>query len=137
MPTPSPIIDTSSGVIVLMSVRPARMKRSRNAVISATIASASGIAVATIVRNTIEQHDERGEQAEELLRALLDRRELGVAVELDDHARRLDRLAHGLLHRDDLLAILLVDHAVELRLRVGDRARPRRTSARRTGRRRS
>ncbi len=52
MPTPSPIIDTSSGVIVLMSVRPARMKRSRNAVMSATIASASGIAVATSVRKT-------------------------------------------------------------------------------------
>ena len=89
---------------------------------SATIASASGIAVATIVRNTIEQHDERGEQAEELLRALLDRRELGVAVELDDHADRLDCLADGLLHGDDLLAILLVDHAVELRLRVRDPA---------------
>ena len=52
MPTPRPIIDTSSGVIVLMSVRPARMKSSRNAVMSATSASPIGIAVATSVRNT-------------------------------------------------------------------------------------
>ena len=69
-----------------------------------------------------QQHDERGEQAEELLRALLDRRELGVAVELDDHAGRLDRLANGVLHGDDLRAVLLVDDAVELRLRVRDPA---------------
>ena len=38
---------------VLMSVRPARMKSSRNAVISATIASAIGISIATNVRKTI------------------------------------------------------------------------------------
>ena len=53
MPTPRPIIDTSNGVIVLMSVKPARMNSSRNAVMSATIASASGIAVATSVRKTM------------------------------------------------------------------------------------
>ena len=53
MPTPRPIIDTSSGVIVLMSVRPARMKSSRNAVASAVSASAIGIIVATNVRKTM------------------------------------------------------------------------------------
>ena len=37
-----------------------------------------------------EQHDQRGEEAEQFLRALLDRRELRVAVELDRHAGRLD-----------------------------------------------
>ena len=53
-----------------------------------------------------EQDDDRREQAEELGGALLDGRELGVAVVLHDHARRLDRLADGVLHRDDRLAIL-------------------------------
>ena len=53
MPTPSPIIETSSGVIVLMSVKPATMKRSRNAVINAASASAMGTIPATNVRNTI------------------------------------------------------------------------------------
>ncbi len=53
MPTPSPIIETSSGVIVLMSVNPATMKSSKNAVSNATSASAMGIIPATSVRNTI------------------------------------------------------------------------------------
>ena len=53
MPTPSPIIETRIGVIVLMSVRPARMNSSRNAVTSALIASAIGISIAVNVRNTI------------------------------------------------------------------------------------
>jgi hypothetical protein len=48
-----PIIDTSSGVIVLMSVSPARKKSSRNAVATAISASATGIAAATNVRKTI------------------------------------------------------------------------------------
>ena len=122
MPTPRPIIDTSSGVIVLMSVRPARMKSSRNAVASAVSASAIGIAVATKRAEDDEQHDERREQAEQLLRPLLDRRELGVAVELDGHAGRLDRLADGVLDGDDRLAVLVVDDPVELRLGVGDPA---------------
>ena len=49
-----------------------------------------------------QQHDERGQEAEQLLDSLLDGRELGVAVELGGDARRLDRLADGVLHRDDL-----------------------------------
>ena len=53
-----------------------------------------------------EQHDERREQAEQLLRSLLDRRELGVAVELDRHAGRLDRLADRVLDGDDRVAVL-------------------------------
>jgi hypothetical protein len=48
-----PIIDTRIGVIVLMSVSPARMNRRRNAVPTATSASAIGIEVATNVRKTI------------------------------------------------------------------------------------
>ena len=67
-----------------------------------------------------EQHDQRGEQAQQLLCALLDGRELGVAVELHGQACRLERLANGVLDRHHRLAILLVDHAVELRLGVGD-----------------
>jgi hypothetical protein len=43
MPTPIPIIETSSGVIVLTSVSPASRKRRRNAVPTAVIASAIGI----------------------------------------------------------------------------------------------
>ena len=52
MPTPRPIIDTSSGVIVLMSVSPARMKSRMNAVASAVSARKIGIIVATKVRKT-------------------------------------------------------------------------------------
>ena len=62
------------------------------------------------------------QQAEELLCALLDRRELGVAVELGRDPGGLDRLAHGVLHGEDGLAVLVVDDAVELRLGVGDPA---------------
>ena len=50
-----PIIETRSGVTVLMSVRPARMKRSRNAESTAVIASAIGIGDATNVRKTISR----------------------------------------------------------------------------------
>ena len=67
-----------------------------------------------------QQHDDRREETEQLGGALLDRRELGVAVVLDRHAHRRDRLAHGVLHGDDRLAVLVVDHAVELRLGVCD-----------------
>ena len=52
MPTPRPIIDTRIGVIVLMSVSPARMNSSMNAVASASIASMIGISIATNVLNT-------------------------------------------------------------------------------------
>ena len=69
-----------------------------------------------------EQHDQRREQPEQLLRPLLDRRELRVAVELGRDAGRLDGLAHRVLDGDDRLPVLLVDDAVELRLRVGDAA---------------
>ncbi len=55
MPTPRPIIDTRIGVIVLMSIRPARMNSSRNAVARATIASAMGMIIATKVRKTISR----------------------------------------------------------------------------------
>ena len=69
-----------------------------------------------------EQDDDRREQAEPLLGSLLDGRELRVAVVLDGDAGRLDRLAHGLLHGDDLLAVLGLDRLRELRLGVGDAA---------------
>ena len=67
-----------------------------------------------------EQHDQRRQQAEQLLRSLLDRRGLGVAVELGRHARRLDRVAHRVLDGDDLVAVLREDLLVELRLGVRD-----------------
>ncbi len=67
-----------------------------------------------------EQHDERREQPEQLLGSLLEGRELRIAVELHGHSCGLDRLADGLLHGDDRLAVLLVDDPVELRLRVRD-----------------
>ena len=52
MPTPRPIIETRIGVIVLMSVKPARMNSSKNAVANAVIASTIGMIIATNVRNT-------------------------------------------------------------------------------------
>ena len=69
-----------------------------------------------------QEHQEGCEQAEQLLRALLDRRELGIAVELDRHAGRLHRLPNGVLHGEDSLAVLVEDDPVELRLGVGDAA---------------
>ena len=82
-------------MIVLMSVSPAMMKSRMNAVATAVSASAIGIAAADERPEDDEEHDERREQAEQLLGSLLDRRELGVAVELGGHAGRLDRLADG------------------------------------------
>ena len=122
MPTPSPIIETRIGVIVLMSVRPARMKSSRNAVSERHDRERDRDQHRHEGAEDDEQHDDRREQAEELRRSLLDGRELGLAVVLHRHARRLDRLADGVLHGDDRLAILVVDDPVELRLGVGDAA---------------
>ena len=101
MPTPIPIIDTRIGVIVLMSVSPARMKSRMNAVPDGHDRERDRDRGRDERAEDDQQHDERREEAEQLLRALLDRRELGVAVELGRHARRLDRLAHGVLHGDD------------------------------------
>ena len=67
-----------------------------------------------------EQHDERGEEAEELLRPLLDRRELRVTVELGGNACRLDPFTNGVLDRDHLGPVLRLDDVGELRLGVGD-----------------
>jgi hypothetical protein len=67
-----------------------------------------------------EQHDDGCQQAERLGRALLDRRELRVTVELGRDAGRLDSFADGVLDCDDGLAVLLEDDAVELRFRVSD-----------------
>ena len=67
-----------------------------------------------------EEEDDRGEHAEQLLGALLKGRELGVAVELDGDPAGGDRVADGVLDRDDRLAVLVLDHLVELRLRVAD-----------------
>ena len=67
-----------------------------------------------------EQDDQGREQAQQLLRSLLDRRELGVAVELDGYAGRSDRLTDSVLDGNDRLAVLVVDDTVELGLRVRD-----------------
>ena len=69
-----------------------------------------------------QQDDHRREQAERLRGALLDRRELGLAVVLDGHPGRLDRAADGVLDGDDLVAVGVLDRLVELRLGVGDPA---------------
>ena len=67
-----------------------------------------------------QEDDERGEEAEKLLRPLLDRRELGIAVELDDDPGGRDRLAHGVLYGDDPRSVSGLDDVRELRLRIGD-----------------
>ncbi len=69
-----------------------------------------------------EEHDDRHEQTERLGGPLLERRKLGVAVELHRHAGRLDRLTHGVLNGDHRVAVLVLDRLIELRLRVGDAA---------------
>ena len=74
------------------------------------------------MRKTNEQHEDRREQAEHLGRALLDRRELGLAVVLDGHACRRDRFADGVLDGDDRVAVLVLDRLAELRLGVRDPA---------------
>ena len=56
--------------------------------------------------------------------ALLDRRELGLAVVLDRDAGRLDGVADGVLDGDDLVAVLVLD-------RLGRTAPRRRRCARR------
>ena len=49
-----------------------------------------------------QEDDERGEEAQKLLRALLDRRELGIAVELGDDIARRDRVPDRVLDGHDL-----------------------------------
>jgi hypothetical protein len=51
---------------------------------------------------------------------LLDGRELGLAVVLDRHASRRDRLADGVLDRNHSRAVRVLDRLAELRLGVGD-----------------
>ena len=68
------------------------------------------------------QHDERRDEAEQLLNSLLDRRGLGVAVELGGDVRRGDSVPDSVLDGDDLWAIRGLDRLRELRLRIGDAA---------------
>ena len=109
-------------MIVLMSVSPARMKSSRNAVASATIASMIGMNIATNVRKTMSSTmiaasrpsssdvpcSIGGNSASPLYSTVI--------------AGRLDSLPDRVLDGDDGLAILVVDDPVELRLRVRDAA---------------
>ena len=67
-----------------------------------------------------DEDDDRREHAEQLRGALLERRELGLAVVLDGHADGGDRLADGVLDGDDRISVLVLDRLVELRLGVGD-----------------
>ena len=69
-----------------------------------------------------QEDDERGEEAEKFLRPLLDRRELGIAVELDDDPGGRNRLAYGVLYGDDARSVRGLDDVRELRLRIGDAA---------------
>ncbi len=66
------------------------------------------------------EHDERGQEAEQLLYSLLDGRGLGLAVELGGDTRRLDPVADRIFHRNDLRAICGLDRLRELRLGVRD-----------------
>ena len=67
-----------------------------------------------------QEDDDRGEQAEELRGPLLDGRELRLAVVLDRHPCRLDDVADGVLDRDDLWPVGVLDRLVELGLGVRD-----------------
>jgi hypothetical protein len=67
-----------------------------------------------------EQDDQRRQEAEQLLRALLNRWELGVAVVLDRHPGGLDLVSDSVLDGDDLVAVFREDGFVELRLGIGD-----------------
>ncbi len=120
MPTPRPIIDTSNGVIVLMSVRPARMKSRTNAIASAVSASRIGIDTATKVRKTtirtisaISRPSSScgpcsigGNSASPLNSTV---RPAGSTV-----------CAHRVLDGDDGRAILVEDDPIELGFRIGD-----------------
>ena len=113
MPTPIPIIETRIGVIVLMSVSPARMKSRMNAVPDGDDGERDRNRGRDERSEDDQQDDERGHEPEQLLYPLLDRRSLGVAVELDGHSCRLDRLAHSVLHGDDLRSRSAVSIASE------------------------
>ena len=95
-----PIIETRIGVTVLISVCPARMNSNRKAVINAMIASATGIIIATNVRNTSNSTMIAASRPS-TRRSLLDRREFCLAVVLHRHPGRLHGLTHGVLDRDD------------------------------------
>ena len=77
-----------------------------------------------------EQHDDRRQQAEHLRGALLHGRELRLAVELCRHTGRLDRLANRVLDGNDRVPVTALDGLIELRLRVRDPDRRRRTCPR-------
>ena len=77
---------------------------------------------ATNVRKTISSTISAASRPRELGRALLEWRELRLAVVLDRDARGRERVAHGVLNVDHRIAVLVVDHAVELGLGVGDAA---------------
>ena len=115
---------------VLMSVNPARMKRRRNAVASATIASMIGMNAATNVRNTMSSTISAASMPSSSDDPLFDRRELRLAVVLDRHADGLHGRPHGIFDGDHRVAVLVLDRLVELRLRVGDAPALREVSAR-------
>ena len=77
--------------MVLKSVRFASRKSSPNAVPTEISANAIGTLAATSVRNTISSTSSATAEADELARALLRRRLLGVAGELGPDARGSER----------------------------------------------
>ena len=107
-------------MIVLMLVSPARMKSRMNAVATANERERDRDGGGDERPEDEQEDDERREEPEKLLRPLLDRRELRVAVELDDDPGGRHRLAHGVLYRDDPRSVRGLDDVRELGLRVRD-----------------
>ena len=105
-----------------MSVSPARMKSRRNADASAVSASAIGIAAATNVRKTTSSTMSAASRPSSSCGPCSIGGNSASPLYSAVDARRRDRGAHRVLDVEDRLAVLVVDHAVELRLGVRDPA---------------
>jgi hypothetical protein len=82
----------------------------------AVTASATGITIATSVRNTISSSNDAGRQRAERLWIPCSTGRLGAAVVLHPHAGRYNHLTDRIFDRDQCVAVLVLDRLVELRL---------------------
>ena len=124
-------------MIVLMSVRPARMNRRRKAVTSATIASRIGMNAATNVRKTTSSTMIAASRpsSSDVPCSIGGNSASPLYSTVTPTGSTASRTMS--CDGDDRLAILVEDHAVELRLGVGDPAVVGEGVVARTGRRRS
>src|SRR4029450_13876413 len=122
MPTPSPIIETRIGVTVLMSVMPARMNSTRNAVATAVIARAMGIIVAEKVLKTMRRTMIAASRPSVSDVPCSTGGDPALAVYPDGASCGSYGVAPGVLDGDHGIAVAVVDDLIELRLRVGDSA---------------